>query len=60
MRSLKDAIAEYVEAHSEEDDFAVETEAIINEEDEYADADVVSFKTPVEPIKINSMKVTKW
>ena len=60
LRNLKNAIAEYVESHSDDEEFAVETEAIINEEDVYADADVVSFKTPVEPIKINSMKVTKW
>ncbi len=60
LEALKEAIADYVESHSEKEDFAVDTEATINEEDEYADADVVSFKTPVEPITIKTLKVTKW
>lgn len=60
LEELKEAIADYIEAHSDDEEFAVETEAIINEEDAYANADVVSFKTPVEPIKIKEMKVTKW
>ena len=60
LEGLKKAIADYVESHSEEEDFAVDTEATINEEDEYADTDVASFKTPVEPITIKTLKVTKW
>lgn len=60
LQELKEAIANYVGSKDDEDDFVVETEAVINEEDKYAHADVATFKTPVEPIVIKTMKVTKW
>ncbi|MBR2341249.1 MAG: peptidylprolyl isomerase [Clostridia bacterium] len=60
LQSLQSAIEEYVESHVDAEDFTLQTEATINEEDAYAHADVAYFSTPVEPIKIASMKVTKW
>ena len=59
LESLKAAIVSYV-GEEESDDFTVETEALINTEDAYANVSEVFFETPVKPITIKSMKVTKW
>ena len=59
LKDLQDAISDYV-GEGNEDDFAVDMEAIINEEDAYANESGVFYQTPVKPITISSMTVTKW
>ena len=59
LENLKKAISNYV-GDGNADNFVVETEALINEEDTYAHVNEVFYKTPVKPIKIASMTVTKW
>ena len=60
MEDLKEAIADYVGKQNEDAEFTVDTEAVINAEDAYVHEDEVFFNTPVEPIKIETIKVTKW
>ena len=59
LEELKDAIADYI-GQEEDENFTVETEAVINAEDAFMHEDEVFFNTPVEPITISSMTVKKW
>ena len=59
LQSLKAAISDFI-GEGDSDDFTVRTEALINEEDNYANESETFFDTPVKPITIKSMKVTKW
>ena len=60
LEELKKAIADYIGDQSEDENFTVETEAVINAEDVYAHEDEVFFNTPVKPITIKTMTVEKW
>ena len=60
LEDLKAAIADYIGDQSEDENFTVETEAVINAEDVYAHEDEVFFNTPVKPIKIETITVEKW
>ena len=60
LEELKDAIADYIGGQEEDENFTVETEAVINAEDAFMHEDEVFFNTPVEPITISSMTVKKW
>ena len=59
LQDLKSAISDYM-GEENLDEFTIETETVINVEDKYAQETEGKFKTPVKPIKIQTMKVTKW
>ena len=59
LEDLKAAIADYI-GQNDDTEFTVDTEAVINVEDAYMHEDEVFFNTPVKPIVIETMKVTKW
>jgi cyclophilin family peptidyl-prolyl cis-trans isomerase len=60
LEDLKAAITNYIGEQNEDAEFTVETEAVINAEDAYMHEDEVFFNTPVKPIVIETITVTKW